>query len=138
MTPPTPSGSAGSACQTGTGIAPRNSRASAASPSSFEPGNVTTAIGGPSLMGSFDLDRERLDQRVREQVARHTLERGLGLGGIGVVELDVDQPADPSTGDREPERAERVTDRLALRVENAFFGTDQHGRLHKTTFGSER
>ena len=62
----------------------------------------------------------------------------LRLGGIGVVELDVDEPADARAGDGEPERAERVTDRLALRVENAFLGTDQHGRLHRTTFGSER
>ena len=85
-----------------------------------------------------ELDRERLDQRIREQVARHALERGLRLGGIGVVELDVDEPADARAGDGEPERAERVTDRLALRVENAFLGTDQHGRLHRTTFGSER
>ena len=58
--------------------------------------------------------------------------------GIGVVELDVDEPADARAGDGEPERAERVADRLALRVENAFLGTDQHGRLHSTTFGSER
>ena len=99
---------------------------------------MTTAIRGPSLTGSLELDRERLDQRVGEQVARHALERGLRLGGIGVVELDVDEPADARAGDGEPERAKRVTDRLALRVENAFLGTDQHGRLHRTTFGSER
>jgi hypothetical protein len=46
-----PAGSPASACQTRTGSAPSSSSAIVASPSSFEPGNVTTAIRGPSLTG---------------------------------------------------------------------------------------
>ena len=34
--------------------------------------------------------------------------------------------------------AERPSNRLPLGVENAFLGTNQHRRLHSTTFGSER
>ena len=64
--------------------------------------------------------------------------RGARLVGVVGVDLDVDEPPDAGTGDGEPERAERLLHRLALRVEDAFLGTDQHGRLHSTTFGSER
>ena len=66
------------------------------------------------------------------------VERRPRLLGVVGVELDVHEPADARAGDGEPERAERLSDRLALRVENAFLGTNQHGRLHRTTFGSER
>ena len=58
--------------------------------------------------------------------------------GSSVSSSHVDEPADAGAGDGEPERAERLADRLPLGIENAFLGTDQHGRLHRTTFGSER
>ena len=100
---------------------------------------MTTAIRGPALAhASSELDRERLDQRVREQLVRHPVERGAGLARVVGVDLDVDEPPDAGAGDGEPERAKRLLHRLALRVEDAFLGTDQHGRLHSTTFGSER
>ena len=68
----------------------------------------------------------------------HPVERGPRLGRVVGVELDVDEPADAGAGDGEAELAQRVPDRFALRVEDAFLRTDQHGRLHSTTFGSER
>ena len=58
-------------------------------------------------------------------------------GSVG-VELDVDEATDAGTGDGEPELPERSLDRFPLGIEDAFLGTDQHGRLHSTTFGSER
>ena len=61
-----------------------------------------------------------------------------GFGGVVGVELDVDEPADARVGDREAELAQRLLYRLPLRIEDALLGTDQHGRLHRTTFGSER
>ena len=70
--------------------------------------------------------------------SRHGRKRRLGLGSAVGVELDVDEPADTRARDVVTERPQGVAHGLALRIENAFLGTDQHGRLHRTTFGSER
>ena len=70
--------------------------------------------------------------------ARHPLDLAARLGRVVRLELDVDEPPDARVRDREAELAERLLDRLALRVEDALLRADEHGRLHSTTFGSSR
>ena len=67
-----------------------------------------------------------LDQGVREELLAEPVEVG------AVLRLELDDPADADVGDAlEPERRQRPLDCLALRVEDALLGADQHPRLHR-------
>src|SRR5439155_13339490 len=89
--------------------------------------------GGPRSRVLRELDLVALDQRVREQLGAHPLDLGAGLLGIGDLDLEIDEAADPRTVDGEAEVAERGLDGLALRVEDARLGPHEHGRLHRST-----
>ena len=61
------------------------------------------------------------------------------LVGRGRLHFDVDDAPDARFRDREPELAQRLLDRLALRIEDAFLRPDEHRRPHRsTTSGSAR
>ena len=65
------------------------------------------------------LDLVRLDQRVREQLARQPLDDRPGRGLVGRRDRQLDPPADPDVADPvDPEVAEAALDGPALRVED--------------------
>src|SRR5688572_9787797 len=110
------SGRSGSACQASTGSAPSAFSAHAASRSSFEPGNTTTAMRGrisPTLLRNLDL--VALDQRIGEQALAHPLHLRAGLISARRVHLEVDHPPDARVADGKAELAERALDGFPLR-----------------------
>src|SRR4051812_19769093 len=75
---------------------------------------------------SKGLDLVVLDQGVGEELLAELAEP------LGVLGLQLDHPSDVDVLDPlEAERRQRPLDRLALRVEDALLGPDQHARLHR-------
>src|SRR5690348_1846949 len=86
---------------------------------------------------AMDLDLVRLHERVRQQLLAHPLDLRPCCVGVGGVDLEVDDLADPCAGNREAEVLEGGLDGLALRIEDALFRADEHRRSHpSTTSGS--
>src|SRR5437764_2215344 len=81
----------------------------------------------------MDLDLERFDQRVREQLLAHPLDLHTRLGRVARVDLEVDDLPDPRLRDGEAEVTECALDRVALRVEDAPLRPDEHCCLHPST-----
>src|SRR5689334_23044809 len=82
---------------------------------------------------AMDLDFVRLHERVREELLAHPLHLRAGLGGIGRLDLEVDDLADARVGDGEAQMLERGLDGRALGVENALLRADEDGRSHPST-----
>jgi hypothetical protein len=57
----------------------------------------------------------------------------VSLAAVVVTELEVDDPADARSLDGETELLKRSLYGLALRIEDARLGTDENGRLHRST-----
>src|SRR6478735_434748 len=126
MTPSTPSRSRLS-CQTSRAPSPWISQACNASRSSQEPGNCNTPqiIGLPDPRRSKRLNLVVLDQGVGEQLLAELAEP------LRALRLQLDHAADVDVLDAlEAERRQRLLDGLALGVEDALLGADQHARLH--------
>ncbi len=90
-----------------------------------------------SHVSSID-DLEALDERVRKELGAHALDlaaRGLRVVG---VHLEVDEAADASPGDREPEGLERSLNRLTLWIEDSGLRSDQDRQSHSTDSGSSK
>ena len=82
-------------------------------------------------LSALELDLIALDHRIREELAAHLLERGAGALAIGLGEVEVDHFALAHRVDAvKAERAQRVRDRLALRIEHAVLEHDMDARLH--------
>src|SRR5258708_4689453 len=72
-----------------------------------------------------------LDHRIGEELVAHRLQRGFGLRGVSLGELDVENLALAHAGHAgETEGGERALDCLALRIEHARFERDGDPRLH--------
>src|SRR5205823_5823986 len=90
-----------------------------------------------SVLVQFDL--VALDQGVGEELLAHPLDRSPRSSLIALVELQVDNTADPCVPDREAELSQRAFHGLALRVENALLRSDEHRGSHRRTIsGSAR
>src|SRR5690606_2571127 len=69
----------------------------------------------------------------REQLLAHRLKRGLGLGAIREVELDLDQLSDAHVAHAgEAHAAHRPPYGVALRIEDLALERDVDVRLHNT------
>src|SRR5262249_60440136 len=85
------------------------------------------------------LDLVALDQRVRKERLAHPSDELAHLVGVGGLDLELYDTPDTRVRDRKAELAQGVSDRLALRVQDSFLGSDEHRGLHRsTTSGSAR
>ena len=102
------------------------------------PGNTSTADFIAALPAALTrhLDPIILDHGVGEQLFGGILQRGLGAGAVGALDLDVEHLALADACDSaDAERFQRALDGLALRVENAGFQRDGDAGFHRFQYG---
>src|SRR5262249_14733303 len=110
--------------------------ARAMSRSRLMPGNTSTADFMARLLSQTalgqNLNPEIFDHRVGEQFLCRILQRRLGAGAIGALELDVKHLALAHAGDAiNAERPQRPLDSFALRIENTGFQRDRDAGFHQ-------
>ena len=88
------------------------------------------------------LDRVRLDERVRQQLAGQPLDDGAGGGLVGRIDGQLDAPPDADGADAaDAEVVEAALDGPALRIEDARLGRDVDGEpvgAHRAMTSSAR
>src|SRR5512135_3076910 len=90
-----------------------------------------------SSLGSLSghLDAVIFDHSVGEEFFRRGLERRLGAGAVGTLDLDIEDLALAHAGNPvDAQRAQRAFDGLALRVENAGLQRDSDAGFHGHAF----
>ena len=87
---------------------------------------------------ALDDDLVALDEAVREHAVGGLAADALRLRGVVDVELDVEHATRPHRARRVAERRERLANGLALRIEDALLGPDEHRHLHARTPISSR
>src|SRR5262249_8087381 len=90
--------------------------------------------GVPARVGSalgHDLDREVLGDGVGEEARAHFLHTATRAGGVGRLDLEVQDLPDPELADlAEAEPFQRALHRRPLHVQYARLEPDEHARFH--------
>src|SRR5437763_201282 len=78
-----------------------------------------------------DVDFVFFNDGVAKQLFAHFLQRGAGFAGIALGKVQIDDFALADFADLfEPQPVQRVSDRLALRVQHAILQGDENARFH--------
>src|SRR5262249_22185493 len=92
---------------------------------------------GPALASLLGLrgveDVEALDQLVREHLLSRCAGQSEGFAAVVRVHVEIEQLAGADAVDGGAKRRQRPRDGLALRIEDARLGTDEHGHLHRAS-----